>query len=169
MRQRIRSGHVRHPTRALDEHGVAGIEAARGHECVPRGHGGARQTRRLFVREMFRDGDDSFRVKRYVRRRQSLHHSAQRALGFRLRRLAVEPLLHEDPGHALAHFHSRHAFADGDNLAHAIRKRRHWQAKVWIVGSLHNHQIAVVERPRAHLQEHLPGAWARLRPVGEGQ
>ena len=145
------------------EHGVACLDFAGIDERVRRCHGGTRQRRCLFVGEMFRDGYDALRVEHDVLRRQprAAPPSADLAFAsvnwpsshFCMKMPATRsPVLTRDTP-------SPTATTSPTPSESGVTR----QPQVGMIGPLHDQQVAVVERPRPHLQQHLSRARAAAR------
>ena len=98
-------GKERNAARPLDQHGFARFEVPFGDEGVPGGYAGARERRRLFIREMRGDGDDPLGIEDNIFGSQSRKRRAQSAFGEGFGRLAVDPFLHETTGDTVASLH----------------------------------------------------------------
>src|SRR5262249_7878448 len=95
--------------------------------------------------------------------------AAERRLCLGLGGGPVEPVLHEQPRHALAHLYATHPVAHRNDLADAVGEGNEREPQLRVVKPLDDEQVAVVERPCAHFQLHLTVPGPGVGALDEGQ
>src|SRR5271165_166876 len=116
------------------------------HDSVPCCDSSAGQRRGFFPAQVFGNLDQSLLIEHDVFSQHTVDVAAERAALFGGIRRAVDPVLHEDAGHALADLYSVHSLADRNNLAGSIRTGNARQSEPWIVLAEYHQQVAIVQR-----------------------
>ena len=150
-------GKDRDTAGSLNQHRRSRLQFA-SPQRVPRGDRSAGQRGGFLIAEVFRQRDQPGLLEDDVLGQSAVDVSAQRAPGFDRGEHAVEPVLHEDAGHAVSGLPRGYAFAHGRHFARAVGAGNARQLQFWVVDALHQQQIAIVERNRTHRNQHFAGA-----------
>src|SRR5689334_17668181 len=84
-------------------------------------------------------------------------------------RFALQPALEEGGHHAVSGPEAGDALANSIDHTCAVRDRDQRQAELWVVASLNDQQIAVVQACGFHLHAHLPRTGLWRRPFNKGE
>src|SRR5690606_17349222 len=71
--------------------------------------------------------------------------------------------------HTVAHFDARDTIADGHHITGTVGERNTLGRFRAEIATIENAEIAVIERRRAHLHDHLTRPWNRLRASCKGE
>ena len=122
----------------------------------PRRDAGARQRRGFLVRQVRRDRHEPFGIRDDDLGEHAAGVAAARRRERRRRRRAVEPVLEEDAGDAIADFEARDRRADRDDFARAVRQRHAVRLRAAApVLAGHHHEIAAIQRHGVHAHRNL--------------
>src|ERR1700722_303403 len=157
-------GKYRDATGSLDQDCVAGLNIAH-RKGVPRGDSGAGQCGSFLKAEVLGNGHQSGFLEDHIFGQHAVDVAAKRASRFFGTGRPVKPVLHEDGGHAVAGVPGSHAVTYGHNFSGSIGDRDARKFQFWVVYTLDDHQIAVVERDRTDLDQHFSGPGRRGGPL----
>ena len=152
---------------ALDEHRLAGPDRGGFEQRVPRGNARTGQRRSLFERVARRNLHPRPLGQHDFFREHAVERSAKGVGMVLFRERAVEPRRKERRRDAIADREPLHAAADFDHLAGAVRCR-HDSLRA-LLRSASDHQVAIVQRHRAHADAHIAGPDARPWAVDQFQ
>src|SRR5277367_2931163 len=125
------------------------------HDSVPCCDSSAGKCRGFFPSQVFGNLDQSILIEHDVFGQYAIDVAAERAALFGGIRRPVDPVLHEDTGHALADLYSFHSLADRNNLASSIGTENAWQSEPGIVLAEHHHQISIIQRDSTYPDQGL--------------
>jgi hypothetical protein len=130
---------------ALHQHGVALLHTAAGDDGMPCRDSGQRQRRGLLIREVLRHLHHRVFAEDYKLGERSVRPRAAKRRRLQLlgRRLAIDPSGKEDAGDAVPGPEPGHSFADGHDLAHAVRSGNARRCRP--PDALNDEEIPVVE------------------------
>ena len=134
-------------------------------QCGPGGHCGAGQGRSFFEGEVARHRHERF-LAQHGGFRQHPVKVGTRPVGQVVgAQRSAEPARMEGADNPVAHLDQCHSFANGSDLARAVGKRHDAELCWTATAAFEDHQIAVIERARAHSRQDLvrpgPGIFAR--------
>ena len=152
---------------SLHQHGLAGLQAALADQGLPGGERGAGQRRGLLVGQVLGRVHQPLLIEAHILGKHSVDVAAELPDARGLVEIAAEPALPEGAEHPVADLGPRHALADGDDHADAVRGRHKGEREFEGVGASDHVGVAVVERHCAGADHHVAETRFRHRPINQ--